>query len=194
MNKILRNILLIVAILLLLIGCSFWGGYKYYKNTHPITHTTDSILIYDTITHVIDHNHYIQKIDTLFYPDSVFVPSDVDTAAILYNYFAIYLYNRHWNDSIIQVDLVDTITQNKISGSDFLKYKILRPQEVIINTTTVNNYTKYIYGGINVPINKWDFTEANIIYAGPKGYIGLGYIPGQNTTTIKMGIPIIKIR
>ncbi len=89
--------------------------------------------------------NYAIEIDTLFYPDSVFVPSDVDTAAILYNYFAIYLYNRHWNDSIIQVDLVDTITQNKISGSDFLKYKILRPQEVIINTTTVNNYTKYIY-------------------------------------------------
>lgn len=185
---------LIIGILLLLIlGGTFFGGYKYYERMHPITHTTDTVLIFDTVTHYIDHNHYFVKVDTVLYPDSVLVPADVDTAKILRNYFAIYKYDRHWNDSIIEVNLTDTITQNKIEGSDFLKYKILRPQTVVTNVTNINNYNSYIYASLVTDV-KFEFTAINLNYIGKNYQFGIGYMPTNKTIVGSFGIPIIKLK
>jgi hypothetical protein len=72
---------------------------------------------------------------------------NVDTAALLYDYFAKNIYNDtlHLPDSLGYVFLTDTITKNKIEGRKFIaKVK----EKVITNTTIVKELpkTKFFYG------------------------------------------------
>jgi len=190
-----NKIILYVSVILLILGLTFFGGYRYYGSTHQIVTQTDTILIYDTIIHEIpnDVHHYHVDIDTVFVPDSILIPSDVDTLAILADYYRIYNYKRAWEDSVISVTFTDQISQNRIFQSSLLQYKLLKPQTVITNTTTINNYSTYLNLGLNSDI-KFLYPEITAQLITKKFSYGVGYMPVQKGLTIHLGYNILKIK
>ena len=191
------QIYLIAVLTVLLVGIG--SGWKLHKTLRPcpaIVH--DTTYVWDTVVHtIIDHvPYYIQHLDTIIVQDTIIQP--VDTSEILKDYFAIHIYDREWKDTLLQVNMKDYISQNKSIHNEF-KYKILRPQQVIINTEDNRiYYDKYIQLGIGVPIQnfqeniKYAQVEANYVF--PKGYVGAYYEPQIKSFGAKAGITVLKFR
>jgi hypothetical protein len=91
---------------------------------------------------------------------------NVDTAALLYDYFAKNIYNDTLRlpDSLGFVFLTDTITKNKIEGRKFIANV---KQRVITNTTIVKELpkTKFFYG------IEGGFNKADLI-----SHLGMGFL------------------
>lgn len=186
-------IYLAVVIAVLLI--TFFAGGQYYKSQHPVKVINKTELIYDTVTHYVPNDiyHYSERIDTVYVPKIVEIPSDIDTAAILVNYYSKFKYQRYWNDSLIKIELVDVISQNRVIASNWLKYEILRPQTVNKYTTIVNNYTNYVNLSISSDI-LFEQPEIELRYITKKGSFGAGYIPTTNTFTFNAGVNLFKLK
>jgi hypothetical protein len=193
-NKYIKYIAL--GLFLCVLSGSFIGGCSYGRS-HKICPQIESDTIWwpDTITHHVYHIYpwYIEGKDTTVYVE---IPTKVDTAAILKDYFAKRVYDRQWiaKDSLFQVNLKDTISQNRLDGHDF-SYKFLK--QVPIVTNTVDNslhYNRYIYGGIDLPVRKANYFELEILMANPKWYFGVGVAPVIGGLELKGGITIFKIK
>jgi hypothetical protein len=142
--------------------------------------------------------------DTIYKDKEVIIPADVDTAAILKDYFATYGYRWEKQDTNLSWNLYTTVTQNKPISYDF-KYNILRPQ-TIENNYTDNSvyYSKYIQLGLSMPVYKFtnDSTKLNALnklaldlnYVFPKGYAGVSWQPQGNIVGIKFGVTLIKFK
>lgn len=191
-----KNVVFILfGLTIFLMFTCFVSGCNYYKKRFVCPDPsiiTNTVLIHDTIIHEITANHYIQNTDTIIYTDTVF--REVDTAMILKDYFAIHVYNRHWEDTLIKVDLKDTVTQNTFLGNKF-KYEILRPQ-TIINTTVDNSvhYNKYLYVGLDIPFKNSENASIDVLFAFQKGYLGAGYLPLVKGFSLKTGVKIAKFK
>ncbi len=114
----------------------------------------------DTV--IITNTKVELKVDTFKYGYPVYIPKpgktvyvnipvDVDTAAILKDYFA----KKHYPDSLNNADLTvwlsDSITQNSIASRAW-KWRINRPEKTITNTvektiTQYDNGCHYYIGG-----------------------------------------------
>lgn len=188
MKKILIEILIVIIFLFAV----FVGGCRYGRTRVkcPVT-TTDTIYKYDTITHAI-HDVVTQVVrDTIYFPDTI--PSIVDTLAILKDYYAIYTYDWPKQDSNINLSLQTTITQNRPVKYDF-SYKLLRPQTVVNNVTTINNpYYNRLYLGATVPL-KSGYPGIDITMVTQKYYGGMEYQPKEKIFSVKAGISIIKFK
>jgi len=187
-----KHVLSAVAALLIL-GLTFLFGYRTYEHTHPITTSTDTLYIWDTITYEIPVDHYHVDIDTIFVPDSILIPAEVDTLAILADYYRTYEYQRSWSDSTISVNFSDFISRNRIEHSTLLNYKLLKPQTTIINKTEVNNYSTYL----NISARsdyKIQNPEISISIISRKFSGGIGYMPRQEALTINLGYNVLKLK
>ena len=192
-KSLINTILITLALILIISGLSFWLGNRYYRLSHPcVPGGPDTLYIYDTITYHIPDTfpYYIVKFDTIIYKDTIF--KDVDTGAILKDYFAYHVMSREWRDSLMIINLRDTITRNNIISSD-ISYKILRPQTVI-NVYDYTTYDKYFYGGIGIYSTGIEYSSIDVLYSGPKFSVGLGYSPFVNSINMKAYIPIFKIK
>jgi len=191
MNKNLISVLIILILLMI----SFFCGGKYYINRIPVPQTSsDTILIHDTVPHYIPDTvgFYYYDIDTLYLPgDSIPYPQDIDTLAILANFYNTFKYTRTWKDTIIDITLVDYISENKIKDSDWLQYKLLQPQTIITNVTNITNVNKYLYLNLQTDMG-FEFTNVNLNYIGPKMNYGIGYIPKQKALMFNVGFNLIK--
>lgn len=178
---------------LLVIALCLVSGYKYHAYTHPVTTTTDTIMVYDTITHVIPVTEYVYKVDTVYYPEIVEIPADVDTALILRDYFAIYAYERSWSDSTVFVNFSDTLSRNRIIGSSLLSYKLLKPQTTIINKTEITNYSSYlnIHASSDFGVQ---YPEIGISFVGRRYSVGAEYAIRQEAFKLSLGYNIIKFK
>lgn len=192
LNWLKKNLAFILGglAIFIMVAC-FVSGCQYHKHQNPCpepTIVTNTVLIHDTIIHEIVDTFpfYIIKNDTIIYIEEI--PAVVDTAKILADYFALHVYSRSWTDSLLTVDLRDTVTQNRFLQNEF-KYKILRPQAVI-NTTVDNsvNYYNYLYAGIDFPFYNAECLEFSVLSAFKRGYIGVGYAPMQKGISIKTGV------
>ncbi len=191
-----KNLAFIFAgiFLFCMIAC-FFSGCNYHKHRHPCpepTIVTNTVILHDTVIHTIDKWHYVQNTDTIIYTDTIIQP--VDTAKILADYFALHVYSRNWTDSLLTVDLRDTVTQNKFLQNDF-RYKILRPQ--IITTIVTDNsihYSKYIYLGVDFPVKDLKYADFSVLAAFKDFYIGGGYNPQLKSLSFKGGVRVIKFR
>jgi hypothetical protein len=187
-----KKLLIEVAIIIIFLFAVFIGGCRYGRTRVKCPEvTTDTILKYDTITYTIHDvvTHVVR--DTIYYPDTI--PADVDTAAILKDYFAIYSYDWSKPDSIIDFNLKTTITENRPVKYDF-SYKLLRPQTIVNNVTTINNpYYNRIYLGATVPL-KSAFPGIDVMMVTEKYYGGVEYQPKEGIFSIKGGISIIKFK
>jgi hypothetical protein len=185
------------AIVLLLIGAGTYVGWHLHKDLRPcpkIIH--DTTIVYDTTTYYVHGTAPIQKPVIVFVPDTIIIPQGVDTMAILRDYYSIFKYVWSKQDTNINFNLQTTITQNRPINYDF-SYKLLKPQTTIINTAdNTVTYNKYIYGGIGIPISstKINETSANILYAFPRGYAGIGWSPITNTFIANAGLKICNFK
>ena len=177
-----------ITFILLLIGC-FIGGFYLNKKLNPCPiPETDTLFIYDTVYHNILYPIYIVN-DTTIYDT---VPLNVDTALILKNYFAKYVYSRSWSNDTIDIILKDTVTQNKFDG-ELLSYKIKTPFTSVVNEYNTY-YNKYVSLGIDIPLNRLEMVEFEGLYTTNKYYFGIGYTPKYNSVSLKGGINIIKVK
>jgi hypothetical protein len=187
--------IVVIAMFILIVG-SFIFGYQYRKNHFVCDDNIqyDTTYVYDTVIHEITqyYPYYVEKIDTILYPDSIFI--NVDTAEILKDYFAIKVHNRIWVDSLLNVWIKDSISQNKIIGHKF-EYKILRPQEIVtvIEDNSVH-YDKYLNVSLTAPIKYPEYTGINLSYIYNKASFGVGYIPKHNSFSLSAGMNIYKFR
>jgi len=193
MSKTTQNIIVGVSVILLL-GFTY-GGYRLYPVFNkPQQSTTDTIIQYDTVLHYIPDSipYYIVTHDSIIYHDTIL--ENVDTAAILKDYFAVHYYERHWKDSLVDVTVEDYISQNR-SIENIFKYKLLKPQ-TIINTTIDNTitYNRYLYFGLDMPIKNMNYTEIEAIYSSNKFYTGVGYTPELNSFDIKLGMKVLQFK
>ena len=91
-----------------------------------------------TVNNNISHNYYdsTQKgIDVRYIPGPIqtietTIPAQVDTAAILKEFYAKHIYKQTLGDSALSVDLTWIIFKNSLDSLGF-KYKILRPTQII---------------------------------------------------------------
>lgn len=185
----------------LMIVC-FVSGCNYHKNRFKCPEITT-----DTIYKTDDYWHHIadslanlpseEKIkwipqDTLFTPADTFI-KDVDTAAILRDYYSTYRY--HWgrlDTGKLKFDLYTTVTENMPVKYE-LDYKILQPQKIINNIQDNSvHYSKYVYLGIDLPVKNMDFVSIDVLVASKRLLIGGGYVPLQKGVSLKVAIPLLK--
>jgi hypothetical protein len=201
----------IAIVLLFTMGfVSGWHSHKRFKPCPEITH--DTIKVTDPYWHHIADSlsnlppeEVIKWLpqDTLFIPnDTVF--KDVDTMAILRDYYSIYTYDWTKNDDTLGVVLKTTVTKNQPIAYD-LKYKIFTPF-----TTTINNvdnsitYNSYLQFGLDIPIYNYAadsnrFNNINdlgleLTYSFPKGYIGAAWVPNRDIVGVRFGTTLCKFK
>jgi hypothetical protein len=191
MDKTVKYIVLATVVLLL--AGAFIGGCAWHKKFRPCPEVfTHTVILHDTILHQIADTvpYYIIKRDSIVYRDTVF--KDVDTSAILEDYFALHYFTRTWTDSLLSAKSEDAISQNGFVDNKF-SYRILRPQS--ITYTTVDNsqyFSKYILLGLNVPIQDYQSAQIEAILVLPKFYVGAGF--GQKGLTVKAGGTLFKFK
>lgn len=184
---------LVLAVLFL--ALSFVGGCQYHKKLHPCpTASIDTISVHDTTIHYIVDTvpFYIIRRDSII--KYVEVPANVDTMAILADYFALHYYTREWSDSLLYAKSEDVIAENQFIDNVFT-YKIKRPAQVIYNS--IDNsvaYTRYLNLGVSLPISKMEYAEFEAYYVFRRGHIGAGYIPSLKSPSFKIGLNVVKIK
>jgi len=174
----------------------FYLGYRVYPKIKPCPEiASDTVYVYDTIVHVIKDTvpYYIVKWDTTIIKDTVYL--DTDTAEIINRWLYTYeVYNRTWEDSLLYVNISDTIHQNTPVGNLF-SYKILRPQQIIHNEYSSNLvYNSYLYIGFDLTIPDLKYTEIEAMYAWNNALVGIGYTPNYKIFSLKVAGPVLKFK
>lgn len=146
----------------------------------PETTTNDTIKTkeYDSVPKYINTISYLPS-DSFI----VEIPQLVDTLAILDRYFKAYVYDRFFENDSVKISFLDTISQNRITGSSWLKYQFLFPiaNTTIVNTTLIDSTKKQrtkIMFGITAGGNKQGLQTIapEIILITKKNYLfKLGY-------------------
>ena len=200
MNKI--NLIIGGIIVTLLLSIGIWGGWNLHKEFKPCpTVTTDTIIKYDTTWYTIYDTIPIHTTDTIFVPgDTIIIPADVDTAAILKNYFSVVDYTWSKQDSNIRFDMTTRVTQNRPVKYEF-DYKLLKPFTTVINDIDNSvTYSYYLQAGLSMPVYGYDSTKVNIqnlmleaTYVFHKGYVGAAWQPNTKSITARAGVTLFKI-
>lgn len=183
--KLTYNIMAVGLFLCLLAGF-FFGGYKYCQSKKKVPQIApDTVYLYDTVEHYIPDTipYYLIEYKDRVIRDTVF--KDIDTAAILRDYYAFHYYTRTWEDSLIVAVSQDVVSENQFIDNTF-SYSFKKPQEIsVVNTT---HFSRYVYAGIDASSKDIGF-EA--LYAFPKGYAGLGF--GTRGVSVKLGIKVFQL-
>jgi hypothetical protein len=184
----------LVAILIILISVFLWGFRTYPKVHPPPVASIDTFYVHDTVVHRIPYPVTIR--DSIRYRDQAWIDSivqanQVDTSALLADYYALHYYTRHWGDSLISVTLKDVVSGNRFIDSA-LTYQILRPQQVI--NSVINNYTysRYLYAGADIPVDKIRNAEYGLFYASRRTFVGGAYSPLTGTFSFKCGLKLLE--
>jgi hypothetical protein len=210
---------LTIGAVVILLGLGFWAGWRGHSAWRPCpTITTDTIVVEDPTWHSIKNsmeltiNNLQKKVDSLkAHPhiiqlpgDTIPIPADVDTVAILKDYYTKYAYTlKSENDTIAIKDSI-IITQNAPVWNEF-SYKIKMPFTTVINNIDNSiTYSKYLQGGLYVPIYNYKADSARfntinnvmleLTYVWPKGYFGAGWQPLTNTVGVRAGTTIFKFK
>lgn len=183
-----------IGIIVLIIGM-FIGGYFTYPQFNPCPEiTTDTIKFYDTITfhHIPDSFPYYVESKPIIIHDTIY--PKIDSSIVYKDYFDLHIYDRKWENDSMEINLRDTLSQNKYRGNYFT-YRQKYP------TSTVNNnvdnsirYDKYLQLGIAVPIKDWKYSQVELNYIFPKGSLGGFYQPEIKSFGVKASTTILKIK
>jgi hypothetical protein len=127
------------------------------KKYEVIKHTIDTVDVIKTKVVTkrgedIYHETIVEK--------EVFIPANIDTAALLKNYYSKVLYKDVLvlPDSLGTVSVTDTISQNRILGRTFdakVRERTIR-EELIVKEPAKNQ----VYYGLNAGFNKEDYVSA----------------------------------
>jgi hypothetical protein len=178
-----------LLVLLLMFGWGFRSGKRSVK---PLVAQSDTVIVHDTTLRTILKPDYHLRLDTILHTDTV--PADVDTATILKDYFARFVYERRWLDKEVDITLSDTISQNK-PLSEQISYRILRPQTIIYKTSTYQKVSnRYVYAGIFINTANASLDGIEAIMASPKWYGGVGYMPMSKGVNLRVGVTIFNFK
>ncbi len=193
MNKIL------IAITVALLISAFIGGCQYGKHrcgVKYITRTTTTT-VYDTITKHIkgDSIPFPVKPDAIVYNTVEYKYHDVDTAAILKDYYAKHVYSRSFSNVDLLVNWTDTISQNSYHPGATFSYTILRPTEIINTTVEQVNVldSRILFVGVTIPmyplpIDGKIYPSYDIRLVKDLGYLGFEYNPYYKTVGLQLGV------
>ena len=184
-----------VAVLIL----AFWGGWKAHQKFRPCPEIqSDTIYVYDTIVRFIPDTvpYYIVRKDTVIINHNI--PAEVDTTAIMADYYNFHYYTRDWydinqNDTLIHIRLEDVISQNMPLDNNF-SYRYYVPQTIINNSVTNVSYSRYLYGTLTLPVPDTKFASLGLSYASGRGLVGVGYMPFNKGVTVTAGFKLIQFR
>lgn len=198
--KTIYKYLIGAGILIILLLFSFIGGCNRGKKLCKQDIITNTVILHDTVIHNIVDSfpYYVHGVTQIVY-DTVY--KNIDTIAVVRDYFSTHITDNLWQDSLVQVNIKTYISQNELKHSVF-NYKILRAQS--ITYTTVDNsvhYARYVYFGASLPVypakvnnvSNINYIGLSGIYAFPKGYFEVMYQPYTKTFTIGTGIKILKL-
>lgn len=179
-------IIIFLILLLLLLGADSYISYNAGKETEYKT-----VLVHDTITHVIteNNNHYTKYIIHDAIPP--LTKKDGDDIAI--DYFSYHVISDSLIDSLIYVQLIDTLYKNDLKGRKF-SYKILRPYEsctdyVYQNATSQSKFKLFAGGNVSydtkfsLGLSLYGLTKKESLY-------GVGYDLLQKRFTISYGVKL----
>lgn len=146
MKKLFGNLqtLTIVFLILIIILLRMCQGKPNPNKTPDPEIITITKIEYDTIREKV--TEYVPKWrDRKLPPDTVYKDKDVDTAAILKDYFAEYTYNDTIDHDTVKIFINDVLTENKIASRS-IEYEILYPTKTIttIEKHYINNREFYI--------------------------------------------------
>jgi len=121
------------------------GGNKDSSIVDPIT-KSDTIVGYDTI--FIDKISYVPQWKTKWETKTDTIPVNVDTLAILKDYYAKYFYtDTLYIDTLGYAVINDTITRNSFLSRN-IETNILIPNKTITNTVYINK--RELYWGLGL--------------------------------------------
>ncbi|MDD4515401.1 hypothetical protein [Massilibacteroides sp.] len=135
--------------ILLLIGLLFLQRECSRPEPQQPTHSKTEVWHYDT-------THYVYKIGIPYPVEKlvpVEIPANVDTAAILQEFFSRNVYHRVLkDDSLAMIALQDTVSRNSL-GRATLIYENRRPTQIITNITTYADPVNKVFVGPAVGAN-----------------------------------------
>jgi len=186
-----------LAVFLLILA--FWGGWKAHSHFRPCPEVQrDTIRIYDTIIHRIPDTipYYIVKKDTVIINHNI--PAEVDTNAILADFYNFHYYTRDWydinqSDTLIHIRLEDIISQNMPLDNNF-SYRYYVPQTIINNSVTNVSYSSYLYAGLSVPFKDYKWSSINVYLANKALLAGVGYIPAYGGLNVTAGFKLVRFK
>lgn len=209
------NLIIGGIVVVILLGIGTFLGWNLRKSMHP-----DLVITHDT-TYVVDkHWHHIADSlaglppkevwkwhprDTVRIPGQIItLPADSTSIRIaLEDYVATYDFGHEFITDSLEANVGVRVNRNRPIAYT-LDYKFKIPYSTTINQPqAVTNYSSYIQGGIEMPLQKDIFNtfkvEATAIF--PKWYGGVEYQPLTNVTlgtntrwSIRGGITIFKIK
>jgi|WetSurSiteA1Bulk_404760.scaffolds.fasta_scaffold03812_2 hypothetical protein len=192
MKKTLNYI--VVGLVLLALAGIFFAGYSVYPKVNKCPQTArDTVYVRDTTIYYIKDTipYYDIHRDTVIYNDTI--PVNIDTSAILEDYFAFHYFTRTWTDSLLTVTLTDVVSRNSLLDNTFA-YTILRPQQVINNVINNYSYGKYIIAGVDVPMKDIKYVNIDVMFVTRRWYAGVGYNIYLNSPTLKAGATLFKFK
>lgn len=150
-------ILVLIVVIILLRQCS--------GDPTPIEPTviTKIETKYDTITKEVPT--YIPKyIDRIVREiDTVNVTQDIDTLSILEDYFATYVYEDIQELDSLNLQITDSISQNKVFARS-IKYDLIYPTTTITETKYINANEFYIGFGVNGTGNQFNYVGGQLLF------------------------------
>jgi hypothetical protein len=184
---------LILVVLLLLAGFCF-TSYKIGQRSVILPEIkADTVLLYDTVWQTFTNNQaYYLKPDTIKLIDTI--PSVVDTAAILKDYYLTVIYNKQFKDSNIIINDSLTVSRNRVT-SNRISYKWMKPTQIVNNVTNYNTYyNSTISLGLDLPLKDPKYYEFEAFLNTKRVYFGVGFMPEIQSFNIKFGSIIKKLR
>ncbi len=177
-------IIVIVILMIILFFQKTCGGKK-CPDCPEIDTITKVDTVYNTVT--IHSPIYTPVPYAVHHTDTVIIPANVDTAAILADYFAEYYYaDTLMDDTIAWLVVYDYITQNKVQAREWA-YKNRQPTQVITNTTVVDNCKKWNIGvGIFVGGSKerFDAGVGGLLTTKKSGSYGIEFNPFDKSARV----------
>jgi len=129
---------------------------------------------FDTITKEIPK--YIPKVVTRIVNTIDTVTLDVDTAQILQDYFATYVYTDFQELDSLKLQITDSVSQNKILNRS-IKYDLIYPTRTITRTEYINQREFYYGVGIGGKSDQLNYVGGELMMRNKKGQaysLGLG--------------------
>ena len=169
-----QNLLIVVLVVLLFLMRTCQGG----SDISEPQVITEVVTKWDTVQ--IEKTKYVPKWRDRVIYDTIPTNVDIDTAAILKDYYSKYIYTDTIKlDTLGSIIVTDTITQNRISFRD-IQPNIFIPTTTITNTIYLNK--REFFGGISVGATNQAVQNINgeLIYVNKKrnAYgVGIGLNP-----------------
>ena len=174
-------IIALIAVILLMRSCD--------RKSSPVEPTviTKVEVKYDTIVKIVPEYvpKWYKKIE--YSVDTLLVEKPIDTAAILKDYFATYVYEDVQRLDSLTLTIKDSVSQNKIASRS-ISYELLYQTKTITKETYLNN--REFYWGLDVKgrLDQLNYVGGNILYKTKKKNIyGIGIGVNQKLQPVISG-------